>query len=196
MWFIRTVVWLDNNNNNCYISPPLKYQEGASDMTVTCCVNTNLDQLLVILKFCLNQAREASQQGIGQWPAKSSSDKYYYYANYTFTGTFLIAFSNIVFQSTIVTSSPVINAKIELGHVRTLFNYYFMILPNANFTGQNYVMAKLDSNVTLYPADGFVIHGRPEASCYVMLLANCLQCLKQCNKWITVLATGTFWEMC
>ena len=121
MWFIRTVVWLDNNNNNCYISPPLKYQEGASDMTVTCCVNTNLDQLLVILKFCLNQAREASQQGIRQWPAKSSSDKYYYYANYTFTGTFLIAFSNIVFQSTIVASSPVINAKIELRHVRTLF---------------------------------------------------------------------------
>lgn len=113
----------------------MKYQEGASDMTVTCCVNTNLDQLLVILKFCLNQAREASQQGIGQWPAKSWSDKYYY-ANYTFTGTFLMAFSNIVFQSTIVASSPVINAQIELRHVRTLFKYYFMILSNANFTGQ------------------------------------------------------------
>lgn len=114
----------------------MKYQEGASDMTVTCCVNTNLDQLLVILKFCLNQAREASQQGIRQWPAKSSGDKYYYYANYTLIGIFFIAFSNIVFQSTIVASSPVINAKIELKHDRTLFKHYFMILSNANFTGQ------------------------------------------------------------
>ena len=94
-------------------------------MMVTCCVNTNLDQLLVILKFCLNQAREASQQGIRQWLAKSFSDKYYY-ANYTLTGTCLIAFSNIFFQLTIVTSSPVINAKIEIRHVRTLFKYYLM----------------------------------------------------------------------
>ena len=85
-----------------------------------------------------------------------------------------------------------INAKIEVRHLRTLFKYYFMPF----FTCKLYwskLMTKLISDVTLYPVDGFVIHRGLEAPCYVMLLANyCLQCLKQCNKWMTVLATGTF----